>query len=179
MGSVHKFKRRPPNRAQFRGRKKPATLIDWMKPSRRGWFRRSELKLAGICLAVGAAIGLGWLLWPTQPENVTDLVCSSPTILDGDTFDCGTERVRLHGIDAPELEGHCRPGRQCTPGDPYASTANLERLAGGTEVQCRKIDTDVYGRTVARCNASGVDLSCAQIEGGFAVRRYGSIWCGF
>jgi len=34
---------------------------------------------------------------------------------------------------------------------------------------------DVYGRTVARHSAGERDLSCEQIEGGFAVRRYGEI----
>lgn len=81
-----------------------------------------------------------------------------------------------YGIDVPELPGHCRSGRSCTPGDPYASTSNLRRLAT-RPLQCRAIDRDAYGRTVARCVAAGRDLSCAQVEGRFAVRRYGSLSC--
>ena len=44
------------------------------------------------------------------------------TVNDGDTLRCqdGT-RIRLSGIDAPELDGHCQPGRACVPGDPLAS----------------------------------------------------------
>ncbi|WP_363738969.1 thermonuclease family protein [Sphingobium sp. LMA1-1-1.1] len=80
-------------------------------------------------------------------------------------------------MDAPELPGHCRPGRECTPGDPYASTANLQSLVSGQAVECRQIDTDHYGRAVARCSAKGRDLSCAQVQGGFAVKRYGSLSC--
>ena len=30
------------------------------------------------------------------------------TVVDGDPLRCGSERVRLLGIDAPELPGHCR-----------------------------------------------------------------------
>ncbi|MDD3798293.1 MAG: thermonuclease family protein [Novosphingobium sp.] len=85
--------------------------------------------------------------------------------------------MRLQGIDAPELPGHCRPGRNCTPGDPYASTANLSRLVNGKTLECRKTDVDHYGRTVARCKAGDVDVSCAQIAGGYAVRRYAMILC--
>ncbi|MBA4087300.1 MAG: nuclease [Novosphingobium sp.] len=103
--------------------------------------------------------------------------CSSVNVLDGDTFDCGSTRVRLQGIDAPELEGHCRPGRECAPGDPVASTDNLRRLATRNSVQCRKADTDAYGRTVARCTAGETDLSCAQIQAGYAIRRYALIMC--
>jgi endonuclease YncB( thermonuclease family) len=85
--------------------------------------------------------------------------------------------VRLFGIDAPELPGHCRPGRACTPGDPYASTENLRRLIGWSSLQCRSLDTDVYGRTVALCSAGQQDLSCGQLAGGYAVRRYGDVSC--
>jgi endonuclease YncB( thermonuclease family) len=97
------------------------------------------------------------------------------TVTDGDTIRCGWDRIRLAAIDAPEMPGHCRPGRQCTPGDPYASTANLKRLIGWGAVTLRVLDTDHYGRLVACVSAGGVDLSHAQVEGGFAVERYGSL----
>lgn len=98
-------------------------------------------------------------------------------ILDGDTFDCDGQRVRLAGIDAPELPDHCRKGRDCAPGDPVASTENLARLVAWKAVTCRKSDSDAYGRTVARCEAGQVDLSCQQIADRQAIRRYGMIWC--
>ena len=103
--------------------------------------------------------------------------CSDPIIIDGDTLRCGSTRIRLSSIDAPEMPGHCRPGRECTPGDPYASTGNLQSLVSGQTVECRQVDTDHYGRAVARCSVQGQDLSCAQVEGGFAVNRYGFLAC--
>lgn len=45
--------------------------------------------------------------------------------IDGETLRCGKERIRLLGIDAPETPGHCRRGRKCVEGDPYASKAAL------------------------------------------------------
>ncbi|PJG49765.1 hypothetical protein CAF53_08755 [Sphingobium sp. LB126] len=103
--------------------------------------------------------------------------CTSPKVLDGDTLRCGFTRIRLSSIDAPELPGHCRPGRECTPGDPYASTDNLRSLVKGQPVECRQVDTDHYGRAVAQCSVHGRDLSCAQYQGGFAVMRYGFLSC--
>jgi endonuclease YncB( thermonuclease family) len=103
--------------------------------------------------------------------------CAVVRVTDGDTVRCGETRIRLYGIDAPELPGHCRTGRSCTPGDPYASTDNLAALLRLGEVECRAVDFDRYGRTVARCSAGGVDLSCSQLAGRFAVRRYGPISC--
>lgn len=135
------------------------------------WSVRSLL-LTGIVLSLLAFSGFRW-----ATSEASKFECTSPRVLDGDTFDCGTTRVRLEGIDAPELPGHCRPGRDCTPGDPYASTENLQRLVSGQTLQCRRTNTDSYGRTVARCEAGDVDVSCAQIAGGYAVRRYGPILC--
>jgi endonuclease YncB( thermonuclease family) len=93
--------------------------------------------------------------------------------IDGDTLVCrvGLERVhlRLNAIDAPELPGHCRAGRHCVAGDPFAAKANVARLIAGHVVRWRDLGTDRYGRTVAEAYADGVDLSCAQVRGGFAV----------
>ncbi len=130
-----------------------------------------------LALAIAGLLAVsGWRTAQADDPSLL-FVCSSAEITDGDTLRCGDLRVRLYGIDAPELPGHCRPGRSCTPGDPYASTENLRRLVGSAPLQCRQLDIDRYGRTVARCSAGPQDLSCGQIKGGYAVRRYGWIWC--
>ena len=106
------------------------------------------------------------------------LVCAAPVAVDGDTLRCASGvRVRLLAIDAPELPGHCRRGRVCTPGDPLASKANLARLIQRGPIWCESRGRDRYGRVLARCFASEVDLSCAQVQGGFAVERYGRLNC--
>lgn len=103
--------------------------------------------------------------------------CASPRVIDGDTLRCGATRIRLSGIDAPELPGHCRRGRACAPGDPYASTDNLRRLTASGAIRCRQTDIDRYGRIVARCSAGNRDLSCEQVRGGYAIRRYAPLIC--
>lgn len=175
MGTVHKFRRRPKNHRQFRGwRPNPNPK---KRPPKWGY---AQAMLATFGVAVGALIALTGLRWATY-DPATDpqrFQCSAPDIVDGDTLHCaGGIKVRLAGIDAPELPGHCRPGRSCTPGDPYASTENLRKLVAQSTLECRRTDTDVYGRTVARCTSEGRDLSCSQIAGNFAIRRYGMIWC--
>lgn len=109
--------------------------------------------------------------------DTSAFTCSGPTVVDGDTLRCGATRIRLQGIDAPETEGHCRPGRECAPGDPIASTENLRRLAAGRTMECRQTDTDGYGRVVAVCAVKGVDLSCEQLRSGHAIRRYAPLRC--
>jgi micrococcal nuclease len=95
--------------------------------------------------------------------------------IDGDTLVCrvGLDRIhlRLNGIDAPELPGHCHGNRHCAPGDPYAAKANLARLIVGKTVTWIDLGRDRYGRTIAQASAGGVDLQCAQLRGGLAIYK--------
>jgi len=176
MGKIVKFRRPPRNKGQFRGWHPKG----WTRQRKRRGLGVSQVLLIAAGLSLGGLAGaIGWT-WTTRPADPVDpdaFTCSSVAILDGDTFDCDGERIRLSGIDAPELPGHCRQGRECAPGDPHASTDNLARLVEWNAVTCRKTDTDVYGRTVARCTAGEVDLSCQQIADGHAIRRYAPLWC--
>lgn len=122
----------------------------------------ASLILAG---AVAAAVG--------------SFTCENPRHHDGDNVRCAGLKpaIRLEGIDAPEMPGACRPGRDCTPGDPYAARDALRALTQGRSVICTRQDTDRYGRIIARCSADGIDLSCAMIAAGHAVPRYVTIDC--
>ncbi|MEK9211360.1 thermonuclease family protein [Sphingomonas sp. 2378] len=93
--------------------------------------------------------------------------------VDGDTLRCGRERIRLIGIDAPEMPGHCRPGRRCVAGDPVASRSSLQR-ALVAPIAIKRVGRDRYGRTLAFVSAGGEDLSCGQLRRGQA--RYRSDW---
>lgn len=106
------------------------------------------------------------------------IICAAPSAVDGDTLRCrNLGPVRLLAIDAPELPGHCRQGRVCTEGDGPASRAALARSIAARRVVCTPAGRDGYGRILARCSAGGRDLSCAQVEAGFAVERYGRLRC--
>jgi micrococcal nuclease len=93
--------------------------------------------------------------------------------VDGDTLRCGKERIRLLGIDAPELPGHCQRGRRCVPGDPLASRINLSRAIAG-RLTIVRMGKDRYGRTLALVSGAKGDLSCLQLRNGHA--RYRADW---
>ena len=106
-----------------------------------------------------------------------------PHAIDGDDIRCGRLNIRLASIDAPEMPSHCRPGRRCTPGDPFAARAELDRLLGLGTVACRPTGEVSYRRFVSRCTVAAptgtIDLSCAMVTGGWAAVRYHPLdWCG-
>jgi hypothetical protein len=124
------------------------------------------LALGGIALSAILSSNLAETPWDkalkSTATNAERISCYNPYIIDGDTLDCGGHRIRLASIDAPEISD-CRPGRKCVSGDPYAAKKYLQSMARGA-VKCIKSDTDHYGRTIALCEANGVDFSCAMVE---------------
>ena len=131
-------------------------------------MRTALLTLAGAAFvggAIGVAPSIAPILQPAYGSTVQDC-----TVTDGDTIRCGDERIRLLGIDAPELPGHCSRNRQCAPGDPYASKANLASAMTG-ELRIERVDEDRYGRTLAIVSGDRGDLSCWQLSHGQAIYK--------
>lgn len=101
---------------------------------------------------------------PTPTSIGYPATASHCRVVDGDTLRCDGGRIRLLGIDAPELPGHCAEGRRCAPGDPVAATRSLrDGLGNGRTVKIRDVGTDRYGRTLALVLGRGGDLSCWQL----------------
>lgn len=80
--------------------------------------------------------------------------------VDGDTLRIGEMRVRLFGIDAPEI---------AQEGGPEARERLRKLVAYGTLITCRRTATDRYARVVAKCyTINGEDLGRALVRDGFA-----------
>lgn len=95
-------------------------------------------------------------------------------VIDGDTIVVAGERVRLHGIDAPELDQTfwCQ-GRQLACG--AMALAALEALVAGVELRCQAVERDRHGRLVAKCfSPNGIDIGRRLVSAGWALayRRY-------
>lgn len=123
-----------------------------------------------IAAAVGAVIGVSLPADPSVISPGYSGTVTGCTATDGDTVRCGGERIRLLGIDAPEMPGHCRSGRNCAPGDPYASKQSLAAALSGP-IRIERFGEDRYGRTLAALSGGSGDLSCLQLEQGQAVYK--------
>jgi endonuclease YncB( thermonuclease family) len=97
-------------------------------------------------------------------------------VIDADTWDVGGERVRLFGIDAPEMAQACRDARNETWSCGVWATDRVRARFEGRVVTCERLGPDKYGRTVARCFDDGRDVARDMVVDGlaFAFRRYSS-----
>lgn len=89
-------------------------------------------------------------------------------IVDGDTLVIDGKRIRLTGIDAPELRQVCRRGGQDWPCGTEAR-GRLRALIGAEQTTCAVDGTDRYARLLAVCSARNVDLNAAMVAAGYAV----------
>lgn len=93
------------------------------------------------------------------------IACTAPTVHDGDTLRCGADRIRLFGVDAPEVR------RGNVAAEPLAYEARDLLISLTRErVGCRVVATDRYKRHVARCwSSASPDLNAAMIRSGLTT----------
>ena len=103
-----------------------------------------------------------------------------PSVTDGDTLRIGPERIRLHGIDAPESKQRCRAGGKTWACGEAATRALRERI-GRRPVECAERDRDRYGRIVAVCRVAGADVNAWMVSQGWAVayRKYSTDYVSY
>jgi endonuclease YncB( thermonuclease family) len=125
----------------------------------------------------------------TEPEMVDEPFSrcgpgrSHACVIDGDTFKIGQRKIRIIGIDAPEIRGQCRRELELA----VASTARLQALLnqGPFEMVGRVDDRqDRYGRDLRSVRRQLPDGSYQSIAAemrasGLARRYHGfkSSWC--
>jgi endonuclease YncB( thermonuclease family) len=96
-------------------------------------------------------------------------------VVDGDTFEVGGATVRLHAIDAPETDQMCSDAQRPAWACGEWVRAQTRALYQGKRASCHAMDTDRYGRTVAKCSVDGLDVGERLVSDGlaFAYREYG------
>ena len=86
-------------------------------------------------------------------------------VIDGDTIIVNNQKVRLHGIDAPELSQFCKHTIPCG----IEAKEFLASFVGKKAVKCKKITTDKYDRVVATCWHGSFDLGDQMVLNGYAM----------
>lgn len=96
---------------------------------------------------------------PRRPQRRFEPIRGKPRVIDGDTIRIGRSRIRLFGMDAPEMSQ--AGGAQ--------SRDHLSRLIEGRIVVAQPVAIDVYKRLVARVWLGGTDISAKMVLDGYAI----------
>ena len=90
-------------------------------------------------------------------------------VVDGDSLEQGTVRIRLIGIDAPEFLQECqdKDGQSYRCGN--KATEYLQSLMNG-KIKCHHIDKDRYNRNLSEClNGENLNINRQMVLSGWAV----------
>lgn len=130
--------------------------------------RRSGLRLAGDMLLALVILGLLALVAARFGDGPAIRIEGRASVVDGDSLVIDDARIRLWGIDAPELDQTChRDGNAYMCG--REAREALARLVGSRPVACAGREKDRYGRLIADCLVDARELGRAQVAAGWAV----------
>lgn len=136
-----------------------------------------------ICAALAAAAALTMVLPNTAMAQGTSWRACTPNerrvtcVVDGDTIWYQGTKIRLIGIDTPEVEGRCAAERQIAA----KATQYLTTLLNSGLQMIEYDGEDRYGRALARLWVTGGEVGPAMLAAGLAEpypRRGPPPWCG-
>ncbi len=99
------------------------------------------------------------------------VVIGRASVIDGDTIEIDSERIRLDGIDSPESRQACNDaaGQSYRCGKTAADALDAF-LAASRPTRCQSKDRDRYGRLVAVCfRADGQEVNAWLVRSGHAL----------
>jgi endonuclease YncB( thermonuclease family) len=123
-----------------------------------------------LTLNISSASAESWHICGRFEKRIT-------CVVDGDTFWFQGKKIRILGIDAPEVEGACRRETRLAS----EATAYLTSLLNSGSVRIQFQGYDQYGRHLAAVTVAAGPVDQLMIASGFA-EPYGSgrpaPWCG-
>ena len=145
---------------------------------RTGFWRTLCLGLLLTAMLVAAWFYGAW----TDGRQPVPISGQNLYVIDGDSFSVGQRKLRLDGIDAPELNQSCKDERGSEWSCGQTARTALEKLLLAPGLSCIAEAQDRYARSLATCQSTSTpDIAAAQVLDGMAVthefngiRDYGS-----
>ena len=110
-----------------------------------------------------------------QDMGMKEMIKDATRVIDGDTIVISTDgeaqKVRLKGMDAPELSQECSYGdnQQTKYQCGERAAAELKEMIGSKVLECTDEGNDIYRRRLAYCYADGVNINRKMVLDGWAV----------
>tara|TARA_A100001011_G_C14236027_1_gene811070 strand:+ start:1067 stop:1549 length:483 start_codon:yes stop_codon:yes gene_type:complete len=97
---------------------------------------------------------------------------SGVRIIDADTIELDGGKVRLYGIDAPEMKQSCEDSKsemyRCGISSKEALQFLIDMMPDKI-VRCRYTTKDVYGRLIGECSIGKININSWLVENGWAL----------
>ncbi|WP_394697417.1 thermonuclease family protein [Pseudoxanthomonas japonensis] len=144
-------------------------IPDYRQPAAAGEASGDSPSLAGVL----DKVDLGGMIKSKEEirrgaQESVGAILGVAQVIDGDTIDVAGQRIRLYGIDAPELGQNCIHstgewdcGRR--------SALWLQQLITTNELSCISKGNDRYGRIVATCTMGDLDIAAEMVSNGWAL----------
>jgi endonuclease YncB( thermonuclease family) len=133
------------------------------RPRQMRRFGRTAGSLLAVLVLLLIAALMGQLV-PAEPP-----LTGRATAVDGDTLRLDSERIRILGIDAPELEQDCTDASGSKWSCGKTARTRMAGLLMGAAVDCQAQGHDRYRRVLAHCRSGSTDLGQAMVRAGLAV----------
>lgn len=104
-------------------------------------------------------------------SNIFSCMPSAIHVIDGDTVSIGRERIRILGIDAPEMDGSCKREVELA----NLSKDFVAKTLSGQRVIIDRQGRDKYRRTLAQITVNDKDIAKSLMENGLA-RKWEKKW---
>jgi endonuclease YncB( thermonuclease family) len=90
------------------------------------------------------------------------------SVVDGDTLEIHSKRIRLWGVDAPESSQLCRDDDAKHFRCGARAANDLDAFIGDRPVTCIEVEQDRHGRRVGVCTVDNTDLADWLVRNGLA-----------
>ena len=124
-------------------------------------------KLVSVGLTFALFAVLAFLIVELEKSGSQN-ISGNPLVIDGDSLILKDRKLRLLGIDAPELAQKCTADGQQWPCGRQAR-AQLRAKINGALVMCTTWGEDRYQRLLATCSTGDLELNAWLVRQGWAV----------
>lgn len=125
-----------------------------------------------MIVVMTCGIASGWFLAkPSGAKAAEPMVeiAGEALVTSGDTLEIAGRRVRLRGIDAPELDQECRFSKGKLYPCGKVAMRRLSRLVSGQEVRCKGDKRDGHDQLLAHCTVGPLSLNELVVASGWAL----------